>query len=161
MMERAYYDQENYIQTKKHFHRALVFFVIALVLLFAIPIAAFFLQNRQTKYYFILFGSILTVIDFIAVLFISFVYIRPYAAFLKFLKEAENRGKQELSGVLQEISDSSSTYISNEFHALYFLIGEKRMRFYVMPDQIKDFALGKTYRFLTYQGVILAQEEAQ
>ena len=157
-MEKAYYDQQSLLETKKHFHRALVFFVIALVLLLAIPVATIFIQTRETKFYFILFGSILTVFDFIAVLFINFVYIRPYRAFLRFLKESENRNKEKLNGVLLEISDSPSTYLCNEFFALYFLVDAKRVRLYVLSEQRGDFETGKSYALTASQGIVLSME---
>ncbi len=160
-MKKVYYDQQEYNQTKLHFRSALVFFFVALALLILIPLVTVFVQTRQTKFFFVVIGSILTIADFIAVLFIAFLYIRPYRALLKFLKDLDVHSQQEIAGVLQEISETTNVYLCNEFYALYFVSGGTRVRLYALESQLEDFEIGGRYRLTISQQIILSKEDIE
>ncbi len=160
-MKKAYFDDSDIQETTKHYTRSLVFFSLSLALLILFPTLVFLFQTRESKFYFILFGSILTVISLFFVFFSAFVYVKPYHQYLRFYKESKQKEKQRLVAVLDEISSNVAYRHGCYFRSLSFLASGKRVFFYVKEESTDDFEIGKTYRLLVSQRIVFEMEETE
>ena len=160
-MERGYFLEEEYRDSRKRFTLWLSLFLSSILLLGLTVLFVFLFQTRETKFFFILFGSILSVIFLFFAFFIGFVLLRPYAGLMKLFKDLKVRPKKEGAMTFLYAEKEVATYYSNAFYQAFFEANGKKAHVYLLEEQLPLFEEGKTYALTRCLDVVLSAEETR
>ncbi len=158
-MEHRYFGEEERRDTRKRFALWLSLFLLSLTLLGLTILFVFLFQTRETKFFFILFGSILSVIFLFFAFFIGFILLRPYAGLMKMFKDLDARPTRDGVWVFLRVNNQAETYYQNAFFPAFFEAEGRKIRLYLLEEQLPLFEEGKAYDLSIGMDLVLSAGE--
>lgn len=147
---------------KKKKRPILICIIISIVLTIGIMVPLFLFASREYKFLFIILSTIISTFEASFVLYICAVSLVPLQKYIKLSTLSLSGGKYLTKGCITNINEKVTHYKGVAVYEIKVKDLEEENKeyiFYIEQTHKDEFALNKTYSFLTYQSVIVSYEE--
>ena len=155
-------NQESISTLKKSRSNIIIFLVISLLATIGLIVGLFFLATRELKYLFIIIFTIIASLEASFILYICVVSLFPLHNLIKLYELSLSGDKFMTKGKITSINDKVTHFKGvavKEVRVLDLEEENKEYIFYIEQNSLEEFAIEKTYSFVTYQSLITSYEE--
>lgn len=155
-------NQESISTLKKSRRNIIIFLVVSLLATIGLIVGLFFLATRELKYLFIIIFTIIASLEASFILYICVVSLFPLHNLIKLYELSLSGNKFMTKGKIVSISDRVTHFKGvavREVRVLDLEEENKEYIFYIEQNSLEEFAIEKTYSFVTYQSLITSYEE--